>query len=349
VGIYILQDNVFKYANPRVLYLFGYALKELESMGIFDLVFKEDQNLVKEYLFSTQTDEVKFHSCEFRAVTKGGMVLYLDGYFAQTIFEGKPAVLGSIIDITNRKNAEDELMRSRKLESIGILAGGIAHDFNNILAIITGYLMMIKESVEENEGLLKIVEKMENASTQAIELSQKLITFSKGGWIFRRKTDVKEVINNAIEAYPDIKPHLKEISIPKNLLPINGDARQLIQVIKNVLQNSDEAMTDPKELKIKAENVVLEENNNLSLLKGNYVKIAVTDNGKGVPRDQLQKIFDPYFTTKDDVTEKGIGLGLAISYSVIKKHKGTISVDSTLGKGTTIHIYIPCFSNTDLE
>jgi two-component system cell cycle sensor histidine kinase/response regulator CckA len=113
----------------------------------------------------------------------------------------------------------------------------------------------------------------------------------------------------------------------------------------NLLQNADEAAAEPKQITLEAENVTLKEDNNFDLKNGNYIKISITDHGRGIPGQQIGKIFDPYFSTKDTVTQKGLGLGLAICYSIIKKHNGHITVESEVGKGTTVTLYLPTFKD----
>jgi signal transduction histidine kinase len=246
-------------------------------------------------------------------------------------------------EIEDRKRVETELLKSQKLEAVGILAGGIAHDFNNLLTVIIGNLTLAAEEVYDNtNAAVKKLKAAEKTSLQAAELSQKLITFSRGGWIFPQKLTLSAVLMSTTEYYPEIKPLVQYLSIPPGLNPIYGDERQLRQVIYNILKNSDEAMTEPKEITIQAENTFLDENNNF-LKEGHYVKISITDNGCGIPQDQLGKIFLPYFSTKDDVSQKGRGLGLAICYSITRKHNGHIYIRSEAAKGTTVELYLPAY------
>lgn len=245
-----------------------------------------------------------------------------------------------------RNHLHDQLLTAQKMEAIGILAGGIAHDFNNILSVIMGNLGLALEEIESNpKRAAKMLKNAEKASTQATALSQKLITFSKGGWIVPREISLSAVLKGMEDQNPDMKTilHNTTATIPPGLKPLCGDERYLSQVIQNVLQNADEATAEPKQITLEAENVTLEQDNDFELKYGDYVKISITDNGKGIPGDQIGKVFDPYFSTKDSVTQRGLGLGLAICYSIIRKHNGHIAVKSEVGKGTTVELYLPAY------
>lgn len=245
-----------------------------------------------------------------------------------------------------RTRLHDQLLTAQKMEAIGILAGGIAHDFNNILSVIMGNLGLALEEIESNpKRATKMLKNAEKASVQATALSQKLTTFSKGGWIVPREITLSVVLKGMEEQNSDMKTILHNTTtiIPPGLKPLYGDERYLSQVIQNLLQNADEATAEPKQITLEAENVTLKQDNDFELRYGDYVKISITDNGKGIPKDQIGKIFDPYFSTKNSVTQRGLGLGLAICYSIIKKHNGYIAVKSEVGKGTTVELYLPAY------
>ncbi|MCP5105070.1 MAG: hypothetical protein GY950_16905, partial [bacterium] len=248
-------------------------------------------------------------------------------------------------EIEDRKKAEAELLKSQKLESIGILAGGIAHDFNNLLAVIIGTVTMAKDEIADYPKAVKMLDSAEKSSLQATELIQKLITFSKGGWFTPQPITLSAILTGTADHHPRQEPLLQNTSIPPDLAPIYGDERQLRQVMHNLLQNADEATGEQKKISIKAENISLNETNEFSLEMGDYVKVVISDNGRGIPPDHIDKIFDPYFSTKNTVTQKGMGLGLAICYSIIKKHNGHIAVTSEVGKGTTVDLYFPAVSS----
>jgi signal transduction histidine kinase len=247
-------------------------------------------------------------------------------------------------EIEDRKRVEAELIKSQKLEAVGILAGGIAHDFNNLLSIILGNLNLAEDEIYDNPtSAAQELKAVEKACDQASELSQKLITISKDEGILGQMITLSEILESTADRYPDIKSLMGDFSISPDLKPIYGDGRQLRQVIYNLLKNADQAMKEPKQVNIRAENIFLDKANDFSLQEGDYVKISIEDNGKGIPQEELGKIFVPYFSTSQNVTQKGRGLGLALCYSIIKKHKGYITIKSQVGKGTTVELYLPAY------
>jgi PAS domain S-box-containing protein len=347
VGICIIQDQVIKYANPMVLKIFGFTLEEMINKNHLELVVEEDRPLLTRHLEERMNGTSNTRSLEFRGITKEGDTINIESYGALTHYEGKPAVLESVIDITRRKKAELELIKIRKMESVGILAGGIAHDFNNLLAVIVGNTSMMKLTFgENNDKLNTYLENVERASSQAADLAQKFITFSEGGWLMRKKVKLTNILKDTAQLSPDIKNIPCEISIPPDLDFIFGDERQLRQVVTNLLLNARESTSDDnRKITVTAKNITLHNENPFSLKEGKYVQVSVIDNGKGIPPELVEKIFDPYFTTKTTVSQKGLGLGLALCYSIVNKHDGHISIDSKVKEGTTVDLYLPVFSN----
>ncbi len=349
VGIYIIQDDLFKYVNPGFVSIFGTPQEEVIGKPRASLVFPEDQARVVENLNRRLSGEEPSLSYEFRGIRQTGEIIFLESYGAVTHYQGRDAVLGTLIDITDRKKAESELLKGRKLEAVGILAGGIAHDFNNLLSIIMGNISMARTlSDDKNKKLNSMLENAEKASCQATDLAQKLITFSEGGWVLPQQVRLDALLKECLAIHHHMKAFVHTV-FPSHLDAIYGDERQLSQVISNLLENADEGMTEPKELFVEAETVVLKKQNEWALNPGDYVKIIIRDNGKGIPPEHMDKIFDPYFTTKATVSRKGMGLGLAICYSIIKKHNGAITVHSEVGSGTTVTLHLPAYREMELD
>jgi PAS domain S-box-containing protein len=344
-GIVIIQAKTIKYANPKFADIFAYTRAEMIDKPFLDMVYAADRPMMEEILAPGNTETGDSLSCQFRGVTKKNELIWLECYGTFTLYQGQPALFKTIVDITRRKKEEAELIKSRKMESVGILAGGIAHDFNNLLTIIIGNITMLKLKLGiKDPQIYNFLEKIEKASGQAAELAHQFVDFSEEGTLLRTKITMPVLLKNAIDLSPEIRDIPCHISLPPDLQPIYGDERQLRQVITNLLLNAHEAGTnEDKKITVTAENTRLDETNPFSLAKGDYVKISVMDNGKGIPAELLDKIFDPYFSTKETVTQKGLGMGLAICYSIIKKHEGHIAVTSQVGKGTTVDVYLPVF------
>jgi len=247
-------------------------------------------------------------------------------------------------EIDQRKRAENELLRTMKLESVGILAGGIAYDFRSLIGAFMENIAAALELMQQDPGTLRLLQNAHRASAQAAALARKLITFSDGGWMFRQEISNPLLLEHIKTNYPQLEPFCKNCSPPIDLKPVSGDERQLRQVFINLLENADEALKNvagEKKVSIVARNVHLMEGNEAALPSGDYVQVSVSDNGPGIEPEMQTKIFDPYFSTKVDYSRKGMGLGLAICFSIIKKHKGHISVHSEPPNGTTFTVYLP--------
>ncbi len=236
-------------------------------------------------------------------------------------------------DVSEKRRIEQELMKADKLNSLGILAGGIAHDFNNILTAILGNIILAKEFTRPGEKIYERLIEAEKASLRAKDLAQQLLTFSSGGAPIKKTMFISELLKeSALFALSGSNVQC-EFSISNNLWAVEIDEGQINQAINNLIINAIQSMPEGGRIKLTAENVTVSEGEK----KGRYVKISIVDQGIGIPKEHLPKIFEPYFTTK----QKGSGLGLAIVYSIIKKHDGYIEVETELGVGTTFKVYLP--------
>jgi len=240
-------------------------------------------------------------------------------------------------EIADRERMEEELVKAQKLESLGILAGGIAHDFNNLLASILGNISLAMLDMQPSDGPYRQLEAAERASLRAQDLTRQLLTFSKGGAPVKRTTVITELIKEAAGFALRGSRVRHDFFFADELWLLDIDEGQISQVIHNLVINADHAMPEGGTITIHCENCVIGESSGLPLRPGDYVKVSVQDHGIGIVREHLSKIFDPYFTTK----QKGSGLGLATSYSIIKKHGGHIIAESKLGVGTTFTFYLP--------
>jgi PAS domain S-box-containing protein len=255
---------------------------------------------------------------------------------AQVIEDTAVGRVWSFRDVTSQRKLEDELLKTQKLESLGVLAGGIAHDFNNILTAVMGNISLARMRVEAGDKLDTWLGAAEKATERAKDLTQQLLTFSKGGAPVKQVISLEQSIRDSASFALRGTAVKSAFRFAENLWPVEADEGQMVQVFNNLIINACQAMSAGGIIAITAANVQVYASDPLPLPAGNYVKITVADQGSGIPVDHLRRIFDPYFTTK----EQGSGLGLAVTYSVIRNHGGHIQVESESGVGTTFTIFL---------
>ncbi len=263
----------------------------------------------------------------------------IKGIYEVHAFQTKPDRMALFFaDVTKKRFMEEELQKMQKLESVGILAGGIAHDFNNLLTAILGNISMAK--LFSQTDMNKVLERLtdaENASLRARDLTQQLLTFSKGGAPVKSAASIIGIIKDSTSFMLSGSNVKCDMQFQDDTWPVSIDEGQISQVIQNVIKNADQAMPEGGTITVRTENRTVHEHDTLPLEAGNYVHLTIADQGVGILKKHLTKIFDPYFSTK----QEGSGLGLAACYSIIKNHDGQIIAESEFGNGTIFHIYLP--------
>ncbi|MBI5101776.1 MAG: PAS domain S-box protein [Nitrospirae bacterium] len=328
------------YVSEGVRKLYGCSPEEAmaDPNLIYGRIAEEDRQRLWEEEEAAFASFTNFYT-EAKMVNPDGRIRWSS--FASSprrLQDGSTCWDGVEIEITERKQLEEERLKSQKLESIGTLAGGIAHDFNNLLQGVFGYISMAKITFDQKDKSLAMLKQAEEALHMSVNLAAQLLTFSKGGKPVKRLIRLETAIENAARFALSGSHSDYRLEIAPDLWPVEADEGQLAQVIQNIVLNANDSMAGNGTVFIRAGNVHLQRGKNVRLPQGGrFVRIDIEDSGIGISGQTLEKIFDPYFTTK----QRGSGLGLATSYSIIKNHGGLIDVKSEINRGSTFVIYLP--------
>ena len=329
-------DGTVSYMSPACKDVLGYAPEEMTNCRP-EVWHRDDAAKVKR-AFEEALKGGNGSNLNYRVVTKGGAVKWISHSWSPITADGKLRMIVNVLrDVTEHRKMEEELIKAQKLETVGVLAGGIAHDFNNILTAIWGYLSLAKAAARPMGEVVELLIEAEKASVRARDLTQQLLTFSRGGTPVKRPLSLGAVLKDATGFALSGSNVRCEMAVPENLWLAEADEGQMNQVINNLVLNAVQAMPRGGVIRISARNVRAGSVEGVPLSGRDYVMISVRDEGIGIPEEHLQKIFDPYFTTK----QQGSGLGLSITYSIVRNHDGAITVTSTLGEGTTFSVYLP--------
>lgn len=325
------------------------------------LAKKQDELLGKDFSPTLQALNPRFSkakkadNAEFGAVDMGTPKLFYDMFVTlngeERCIEANRAIIHdrdgafagvvwAIRDTTDKQKMEEELLKASKLDSLGVLAGGIAHDFNNLLTVIVGNLALGKMSLQPDDELHELLSEAEKASFQAKGLTQQLLTFARGGAPIRKTAVISDLLHDSARISLSGSNVIGNLQFGDDLWPVYIDAAQISQVFNNLIINAMQAMPEGGRIKISADNISVAEKEIAPLPAGKYVQITVEDEGSGIPDEIQARIFDPYFTTKPS----GSGLGLATSYSIVRKHDGYITSRSKPGRGTIFYVYLPVSS-----
>lgn len=333
----VATDGHFLHINPAWLKAFGYSRDEVNKLTIFDLIASDCHGHC-EKTFQKVLSEDRVHQIDTTFIAKNGQRIEIEGSAVAIFKDGNPLYSQCIFrDVTEKRKMEEELLKTQKLESIGVFAGGLAHDFNNLLTAILGNISLAKATIAENTTLGGRLNKVEKATLRAKGLTQQLLTFAKGGAPVKKLSGIADLVRDSVDFSLRGSNVKQKYQFAPDLWTAEVDEDQLSQVVQNLVINAGQAMPDGGNLTVAGENITLGSDNHTGLPAGRYLLLTVADEGHGISRQDQDKIFDPYFSRK----ENGSGLGLAVAYAIMKKHDGLITVDSAPGSGATFSLYLP--------
>lgn len=333
--VFIVNDSFARmhgYGNPE----------EMEQLNLSDLDTPETARLAPERLHRILNGETL--TFEVEHYHKDGHSFPLSVICNIVKVDGKPYFLGFHRDITVQKRAEAALTRVQKLESLGLLAGGIAHDFSNILSTVVGSLSLLKSEPKRKAEDLELITEADAACRTAIQLARRLLTFASEESPDFKVTDLRPLLEQAATFAARGSNARCVFDFGELPLAVKVDRDQVVQVVQNLVLNATQAMPKGGEILVQTSAVTLGANERPPLAAGSYVQVRVKDQGAGIPQEHLQKIFDPYFSTKG----ASRGLGLAVCHSILIKHGGLISAESRPGEGTVMSLYFPAVSAAEI-
>jgi two-component system cell cycle sensor histidine kinase/response regulator CckA len=337
-GITIIQDAMHQYANPRYESLTGYHFNELTSVSFNEVVSFQSDARDKSILQNRNLTG----TYEAVLTSKNGNKREIEISHAPFVYEGRPAEILSVRDLSERKELENQLRQAQKMEAIGTLAGGIAHDFNNLLTGIQGNVSLMLMDMDSTRPRYERLKNIEKQVQSAARLTSHLLGYARKGKHEVKPVDLNRLVDDTSETFGRTK---KQIAVHRefaeDLSAIEADQGQIEQVLWNLFVNAADAMPGGGDLTLKTVNVPDREMKGkvYDAKPGNYVRLTVTDTGTGMDKETMERIFDPFFTTKE--VGRGTGLGLASAYGIIRAHAGYIDVESKKGHGTTFSIYLP--------
>jgi len=341
-AIFIAQDQILKFANSKAEAMTEYSREELVKIPFVDIIHPENREMVIERHLKRLKGEELPSVYSFRIINKSGKELSVELNTILVNWGGRPATLNFMRDITAQQRLEAQLQRTQKMEAIATLAGGVAHEFNNALTGIMGNIELLKMNLSEDERQDKYFERMKRSSHRMSRLTDQLLAYAEGGKYQPKNMRLDDFV---IETLPilqyDLSPEVRvETHFPKDISYIKADNAQMQMVLSAILANSNEATEEEGLIRITAGNKDVGEDlakQYPGLKPGRYVCLTIEDGGKGMDKETRTGIFEPFFTTKF----QGRGMGMAAVYGIVKNHGGWIYVNSELGKGTVVQIYLP--------
>ena len=348
VGVYILQKDRLIYVNPKGADILGYTEKELLELPWLSTIHEQDRDLVVDQLSRLGSGGNHGVQLTVRGYRKDRSVVQAEAFCSVTEVDGQPAVLATVIDISDRVKLEDQLRQAQKMEAVGRLAGGIAHDYNNLLTAIRGNAELMSHRVSHDPSMAGEIREILKAADRAATLTRQLLAFSRKQVLQPIALD----LNDTISAVSRMARRLigtdvqLRLELDQAIAAVNADPSQMEQVLLNLIVNARDAMPNGGDITVCTANRRLEtgspEASQTGLTAGHFVVLTVRDSGIGMDQATQARIFEPFFTTKE--TGRGTGLGLSTVYGIVRQTGGAIAVQSEHGKGATFRVYLPAVS-----
>ena len=347
-AIFIAQSGFIKFPNPMTLEITKCSPEELNQIPFSQFIHPKHRHMVLERHRRRLNGEEPPNSYDFKIIDKNGRELWCHLNSVLITWEGKPATLNFLRDITDQKSLEDKLQRSQKMEAIGTLAGGVAHDLNNVLSGVVSYPELLLMDLPESSPLKKPIQTIQESGQRAAAIVQDLLTLARRGVSVSEVVDLNKIIHqylnsleckNLLSKYQNISI---ETNLESNLFNLLGSPVHLTKTIMNLLSNAVEVMPNGGKVTITTRTCYLDEPKNgyETINEGEYVCVSIKDTGTGISQTDMNKIFEPFYTKKV-MDLSGSGLGMSVVWGTVKDHNGYIDVESTLNRGTTFTLYFP--------
>jgi PAS domain S-box-containing protein len=338
------KQGRFIEVNPAAERMTGYKRQELLELSIGDLLSADTNAAVRSTFIDLDRGAEKRGEVVVRRKDRNQVWWSVDG-----VKLGNDRYLSFCVDVTETRRLRELEARAQRLETAGRIAGQVAHDFNNLLAPLTAYPDMIREDLPKNHPALAYLSSIEDSAHQIAEINQQLLTLGRRGHYNQEPMNLNEVVGHVLEQME--KPPVSlviNVSTSDELMPMMGGRSQIHRVLMNLVQNAREAMQDVGRLSIRTENFYIDElpTSFAQIPRGEYVKLTISDTGCGISPEILEKVLDPFFTTKQADRKRGSGLGLSVVDAVVNDHHGYIDLSSEVGKGTSVYLYFPITRET---
>jgi PAS domain S-box-containing protein len=341
-AVVIFRGDRILEVNEAFARMVGRSIEACRDMAWRDFVHADSLPMMLDFIERRATgDESVPNTYDIYGLdAHGGRRLY--SVTVSPVFADRGIYSMILRDITVRKQLEERIAETKRLESLSVLAGGIAHDFNNLLSGVMGYASLLKTKADPGSTIYRFADQIEASSTRAKELTAQLLAFARGGQYEKRAVNVNQIVLEAVRILRLSMPRTVKLTtrLTSRLRWIEADPTQMQQVVANLFTNAIEAMPSGGRLTIRTENSDLDSKlaaEHPLLDPGRYVHLTMSDSGKGIPPDELPTVFEPFASGKG----VGHGLGLSAVYGIVRNHGGAVSIESELGQGTTVHVYLP--------